>query len=231
MEINRCVDSGKYAEAIEMCKRQGKDDSSIRQIVEQKELEALEAFRDEKFELSLSLFVSIIGVSPASLFLSKFYKNELSSYVIRYLIEVHKQGYADTTLTTLLFDLFVPASARDDLNAFLAFIEGARLKKLQSERKVSGSNIKGIKSGPQPTAKELEESMCFFQHFDANAAIETLDRNNMAEEAARLANVIGISQSMIKALIERHFVDAATMILIDSSVSFQSHDVNDSEIH
>ena len=150
------------------------------------ECEALVAFDEGDYPRSLNLFISAIGISPVSLFLSKFFRPGLEKYVIQYLVELHKQGHANSLFTQLLFTMLSTQENRDGIISFLEYIQSCR------------------------TATDRH----FFANFDADAAIETLASNRLQDQAQRLAEIIGISSDLVSSLIhEGKALEAANLIL------------------
>ena len=173
---------------------------------------ALLAFQSGDFARSAELFRSIIGSSPVSLFLSKFSRVGLDSYVIQHLIEVHKRGLATAALTKLLFSMFAISENQKSLKEFLKDIELAR-KSLDARSLDGGSRSKSLFRKQKDTPVEADTNKRFFLNFDADAAIETLKANKMESEASYLAEIIGISSELVAQLVEQgKFVEAATLI-------------------
>ena len=224
-EIIQVLEHKKYALAKKMCEEKGLPTQEIDFAVKKAANKANDLIRDKKdYSQAMSIYLTIIGAVDPSLVLCKFVSPHLTSYLMTFLIELHKRGYATEAHTKLLFQLFKDESDHTSSTSQTKFQEFLNLLKRASEqvqKNMKSSSKEGfftkLKIKNQSQKDEDEEDLSnFYYTFKQNAgsAINVLRKNGMADEAFQLSNILPITAHRVSLLIESqcNYLDASQMI-------------------
>ena len=213
-------------------------DNAIRDQVEKAE----DFFLGEDYEQSINVYTELIGAYDCELVIGKFFKPAAESYLIKYLIEVHKRGFSSQKITSLLFNLFIKHKTISEMNGFIKYIENAQklinqqlYNQMQNSQSNPYSNLHSTttvqqqhiiqQSQHQQQQQNMQGSYAkaqiFLRNFDVDIAIEILNKNGFVDEAKRISTKSKISDFVIKDLISRQlYLEAATKIFDNHSDPF-----------
>lgn len=206
-DVLMLLNKKKYAEAIDMCTTLGINSSSIRDMVRDMTEAAKAAYENKEYKASIDIFIDMIGAVEPSVILCYFNKPHLTNHLTAYLYELQKRGYANEQHTRLLFNLFHHTEERKRLRDFVEMLKKAK-HQYENPQPVVVSK-KGM-----PPQRQQEDLVPFFKNFKAAAAIETLNDNDLNDEAFEIANIIGMPTYTVSILVnaQKQYVQAAKII-------------------
>ena len=220
-DITALIDNKRYASAIALCKDRCINYASIQDQVRNQVQLAINAFENRDFQLSIDIFITTIGVVEPSTVLCRFFAPHLTRYLMQYLVELHKMGYANEQHTKLLFNMFYNDDGRVILKQFIEDLRTAKNEILkQNENEGSGemiiNNITQLFNRKDNKKELLKEYKKFYDNFNLNAdaAVDTLINNDMEEYAFEISNIMEVSKYIISLLInsQKDYFKAAAII-------------------
>lgn len=185
--IEKLLANNKYLQALRACQAEKLDTSRVTKLAQECATNALSFFNKREYEQSIHLYIETIGFVDPSIVLWHFNVPHLSIHLTNYLIELHKEGFANKSHTGLLFLLFRNHDAKNKLEEFINLLR---------EAKQNSQN---------------DDDNLLIRNFDAGAAIESLLENEMEKEALEIAWIIDSPQHIVYLLItyQKDYVAAA----------------------
>ena len=231
-DIKAKLERKKYAAAKKMCIERGIPTLPIDNIVKKEANKANGYLSNEskKYQEAMNIYVNIIGAIDPSLVLCKFFSPHLAPYLLTFLIELHKRGYAKEEHTKLLFQMFKDdQETSENHSKFEDFLGLLRAACEQEKRKEEEKNAPEgfFTKFKKAAAKEEEDDLIpFLEQFreHVGAAIDVLRKNGMNDEAFQLSNILPIPSHRISLLIESQckYYDAAELIFNECKEKPQS---------
>lgn len=208
-EILQLIQVGNFTGAIAKCSQSSIPTEPVMEIIRNKLKKAASLIQTDPSR-AMDIYISLIGVVEPSVVLCRFFAPHLSNYLARYLIELHKKGFAATQHTKLLFNLFHHENNRPLLNDFIEMLKLGK-KQLENSSKKTDSFSLFQDSTPKNHQASYEKLV---QTFDAISAVEVLRQNDMDKEALEISDIMNISTHKIAIMIQttHKYLEAACAI-------------------
>jgi hypothetical protein len=213
-DIVAALQNKQYSDAIEMCKAQSFNLSPIQEALRADVDNANRALDADDPEAAIDIYITTIGVIDPSNVLCRFFQPNWTRFLTRYLVELHKRGFATEHHTKLLFNLFHHAEERPRLTEFIDSLRQAKeaKQKFLEEERASSSGIAAFFGGKKKKATATGD-IRFFDSFKASAAVDALIENDMEVEASQISEIMSLSKQIVKLLISQgQFEEAAQVI-------------------
>lgn len=202
-DVITLIKNGYYADAIQYCKEKTISYTSIFNQVHDLAEQAKNEFDKKNYEKSIQLYIATIGIIEPSNVLCCFFQPHLTKYLTRYLIELHKRGYATDADTKLLFNLFYH---HDERQSLVRFIQDLQTTKAEINPKKDTSNKPGFFKKESIIAKiDYQRKEKFMTSFNPISAVETLVDNEMNDFALQISQMFGVSKQIIDLMINTEY--------------------------
>ena len=227
-EVEELVKIERYWDACEVCRELGLNDDLIKNEVRREVAEANKACEEGNHQLAIDIYIKTIGICEPANVICRFFQPHLTHLLTRYLIELHKRGFAKEPHTKLLFNLFHHREEREQLSAFISDLRQAKelldnsksTKNLNLANSLTSSLVGFWASGSSKKDKKKKDERIlnhfrrFVDNFRADAAVETLKENDMAAEAMEISEIVQLPSQIVELLIrsKKDYAGAARII-------------------